>query len=108
MSVQVSTTITLTAGAATIDLTSIGGVSGSGLKVAFFLFKPLGANSMTVAQGASNAYNLGSAANAFTVQPGGELQVQGGGGLPTVSATIKNIAVTGTGTQQAEVVVGFA
>jgi hypothetical protein len=99
--------IALAAGALTIDLTSLAGwgsngttVNGTGLKVQFLRVKNLGANDMTFATGASNGYNFGGP---VTIKPGGFVMIGGNSGLPVISGTVKNIDVTGTGTQTAQV-----
>jgi hypothetical protein len=98
--------IALTAGALTIDLTNLVGwgsngttVSGTGLKVQFLRVKNLGANPMTFATGASSGYNFGGP---ITVQPGGFVMIGGNSALPAIAAGAKNIDVTGTGTQTAQ------
>ena len=97
----------LTAGALTVDLTALAGwgangttVDGTGLKVQFLRVKNLGANTMTFATGASNGYNFGGP---VPVHPGGMVLIAGNDALPDVAAGAKNIDVTGTGAQTAEV-----
>lgn len=103
--------IALVAGALTIDLTALAGysanggtVDATGLKLQFMRVKNLGANAMTFATGGANGYNFGGP---VTVQPGGLVLIAGNSGLPAVAAGVKNIGVTGTGTQTAEVTLIF-
>lgn len=100
-------TAALTAGALTIDLTALTGwganganVDGTTLKLQFFRVKNLGANDMTFSTGASNGYNFGGP---LTVKAGCEALLKFNDNLPDVSATVKNIDVTGTAAQTAEV-----
>lgn len=100
---------TFTAGAITIDLTSIVdafGVtfSGSGLKVqGIVIINPAGNASINVAPGASNGYALFGAGNDITI-PGNAsydtfVVAWLPEGTPDVAGGAKNIDVTGTGTE---------
>lgn len=100
--------LTLTAGAATINLAALTGtngatVDGTGLKVRAFRFRPLGANGMTVVPGASNGIDLFGAASSVTVPTGGCLLQYFANGSPTVASGDRTLDVTGTGTETAEV-----
>jgi hypothetical protein len=58
------------------------------------------ANSIIVKFGAANAYTLGgSAAWTMTLQPGQEFMGFGNGVNTVISASIKNIDISGTGSQ---------
>jgi hypothetical protein len=99
--------IALTAGALTIDLTSLAGwgsngttVNGTGLKVQFLRVKNLGANDMAFTTGATNGYNFGGT---VTVHPGGFVMFGQNNGNPAIASGVKTIDVTGTGTQTAQV-----
>ena len=107
VSLHAGFTLALVAGAKTIDLTNLLGtngatVNGTGLKVQFLRVKNTGANAMTFATGASSGYNFGGP---VTVQPGGFAMIGGNNGLPAIAAGVKNIDVSGTGTQTAQVTV---
>jgi hypothetical protein len=114
-----SDTISLAAGSASLDLTSLAGPSGTtitfdGLKVQLVKIKCPATNSggVTFDVGAANGYNLFGADNAsnesIEVMPGGaELRYIPNNG-EDVDATHKNIDITGTGTDvfQIELVAG--
>lgn len=96
----------LSGGVATINLTALTGTNGiavdfTGLKVQFvkFINPSTNANAITVTFGASNAYLLHGAAFKYILQPGEEVMFKGLSTTPTVSASLKNIDISGTGTQ---------
>lgn len=100
---------TMTAGAATIDLTSLpdsNGVAGqvnfTGLKVNAYKFTNPGANDIVVTEGASNGYPLHGAAFLFRVRPGEEVTYLGADVGTDVAAADRTIDITGTGTQYLE------
>lgn len=102
--------VTLTAGAATIDLTALTGtngvtVNGTGLKPQAVRIKNLGANVMTFKKGAANGHNLFTATDGTVIQPGGHDQTftNDSATIDDIDATHKTWGVTGTGTQTAEV-----
>lgn len=100
--------ITLTAGAATIDLTALtrgngtlAALSMSGLKVVLIKIFAATANTAVVkfTNGAANGYNIfGAAGGDVSVPAGGMLMFYGYTGLAAVSATVKNIDVTSSDT----------
>jgi len=101
--------LTLSGGAATIDLTALPDLAGvqdfTGLKVQAIKFRNPSANVMTISKGASNGYGL-DGGNAFTIPVAPVYQSRPGEflglfpeGTPDVAAGAKNIAVAGTGTQ---------
>lgn len=103
-------TIALTAGAYTIDLTTITGTNGlvqdmTGKKVQLFRFKNLGAASMTIAEGASNGYAMLGASFTFTVPAGGQVMFVFNDNTPDVAAGDRTIDITGTGTQTFELTI---
>lgn len=107
---QASFVLTLTAGAATIDLRSLlgtngGAVDGNGLRVQIVRIKNLGANAMTFAAGAANGYTGVFGATGLTVQPGGSAMVFTNDGGIDIDATHKTWDVAGTGSQTAQVTV---
>jgi hypothetical protein len=103
----------LTAGAATIDLTTLPGltsqetVNGNGLTVQFLKLRNLAtnANSITIVKGASNGYALLGSAMSITLAPGQSLTLNGNAATPAISSTAKTLDLTGTGSQILEVVV---
>jgi hypothetical protein len=100
----------LVAGAKTLDLTALVGtngvaVDGTGLKVQVIKFKNTGTNPMTFAQGGSNAYQLGGANWSQRLLAGQEWIHYGHDLNPDISSTVKNIAVSGTGTETFEVII---
>ena len=97
----------LTAGAATIDLRALtgtngGAVDGNGLKVQMLRVKNLGANNLTLSEGASNGYAIGAG---IVVPPGGHVQFFGADGFPDIDATHKTIDLAGTGAQTSEITI---
>lgn len=101
--------LTLTTGAATIDLTNLSGLNGAvvtglALKIQIIRIKNLGANAMTFVAGASNGYVL---ASTIVVPPSGVAMIYGAGGMAAVGASTKNIDVSGTGSQTAEITIIF-
>lgn len=94
----------LVAGAVTIDLTALTAANGAvldatGLKLQALKVKNLGANNLTINTGAVNGYNFGGSR---IVYPGGTEVIYANGALPAVSATVKTIDLTGTGTQTSQ------
>jgi hypothetical protein len=97
----------LTTGAATIDLRALrtvggGEADGNGLKLQAFYFKNLGANPMTITQGASNPYLPFGTSGSVVVQPGGGFTLFYNDASADVSGTVKTIDVAGTGSQTFE------
>lgn len=102
--------LTLSAGAATIDLRALpatngGTLDGNGLKVQLVKFrnKPENANDITIVKGATNGYNLAGANFSVTLAPDQELTLYLDDKAPDVSGTAKTLDVTGTGSQILEV-----
>jgi len=109
--------LTLSSGAATIDLTSLPGLTsgetltGSGLKAQFikFINKAANANSMTVSKGASNGYGTNAAGTTFSIplSPGQSVTLSLANASPTVGGSAKTIDVAGTGAQVLRVFVAL-
>lgn len=102
--------LTLSAGAAVIDLRALTGtngaiVDGNGLKVQLFRVKNLGANPMTFTFGAATPYPIFGASGLLEVPVGGVVTIYGANNLPAISNTVKHIDVSGTGTQTAEITI---
>lgn len=99
----------LVAGAGTIDLTALPGPGGTqdftGLKVQMIKFKNDAANTITVSQGAANAYTLLGATWSIAVHAGAEVTIKLNATAPAVSGTVKNIDLAGTLTQELKVVI---
>lgn len=100
--------LAMSAGAATLDLTSLpdtagvaGAVDGTGLKVQSYIFRnpEANANNITLTEGASNGYELHG--NGWTVQlrPGELISCQFQDGAPDIASGAKDIDISGTGTQ---------
>lgn len=110
--------VPLTAGAATIDLTALVGLSleevvdGTGLKAQFVKFKnkSSNANLMTVTRGASNGWGPDAAGSAFTIpmSPGQSHLMSLADASIDVAAGDRTIDVSGTGAQvlQIEILLG--
>jgi len=102
--------LTLTTGAATIDLRNLTGtngavIDGNGLKLQLFRVKNLGANVMTFTFGASNPYNIFGSTGILEVPVGGVFMLYGADALPDIGGSAKTIDVSGTGAQTAEVTI---
>ena len=106
---QSSGTLALSAGAGTIDLTSLPDLNGvaaavtfDGLKLATvrFVNPSTNANVMTIAKGASNGHTGLGAAFSIAIQPGAEFQWMGFNNGADVAAGDKTFDVTGTGAQE--------
>lgn len=98
--------VALTAGAYTIDLTSLTGSNGAvqdgtGLRVQMIRVKNLGANAMTFSEGASNGIAL--ACGTFVVPASGITQMYLADASPDIAAGDRTIDVAGTGTQTFEI-----
>lgn len=101
--------LTLSSGAATIDLRDLEGtngasVDGNGLKVQIVRIKNLGANIMTFNNGASNPHNMFSD-DGHTVFPGGHIMIFSNDGGDDIDGSHKTWDVAGTGAQTAEVTI---
>lgn len=97
--------LTLTAGAATINLAALTGangtIDGTGLRVQMIRVKNLGSASMTFSDGASNGIAL--ACGTFIVPAGGIVQMFLNDASPDIAAADRTIDVAGTGTDTAEI-----
>lgn len=96
--------VTLSGGAATIDLTALvsangSAVDGTGLRVQFAKFKNTAAAAMTIVGGASNGYLLFGASGSVVIPAGGELLMKFSDGTTDIDATHKTLDITGTGSQ---------
>lgn len=110
--------VAMTAGAVTIDLTALEGltgeevVDGTGLKAQFIKFKnkSTNANPLSITKGASNGYGLVAAGTAFTVplDPGQSVTFSLDDSAPDIASGARTWDVTGTGSQvlQIHVVMG--
>lgn len=101
--------LTLTAGAATIDLRALTGtngatVDGNGLKPQVVRIKNLGANVMTISAGASNPHNAFTT-DGTVIRPSGHIMLFGNDGDEDIDATHKTWDIAGTGSQTAEVTI---
>lgn len=113
VSATASFLVTLSSGAATIDLTALTGlnsatVNGTNLQVRAIKFRSpsSNANVITVKKGASNGYQIGMAdgANAFNVSipPGGDFSCYLAANGVVISSSAKTLDVSGTGSQTLE------
>jgi len=100
----------LTAGAATIDLSSLTGVNGAtvdgtGLKVQILKIKNKAesANPMSIAPGASNGYDIFGADFKITLQPGQEATLYSNDASPDIGAEDKTLDLAGTAEQECEI-----
>ena len=105
---QASFILTLTAGAATVDLRTLTGtnaatVDGNGLKVQLVRVKNLGANQMTIKVGAATGHTgVFAATNGHPLNSGGVLMIYTNASGDTIDATHKFWDVTGTASQTSE------
>ena len=99
---QLSFTMTLDGGAATLDLTAIpygaGTYDATGKIVIGMQVTNNGANDLVFIEGAANGYAPFTFTNNWFVSPGGVLRYADDGG-PTIAAGVKTIDLTGTGAQ---------
>lgn len=98
--------LTLSGGAATINLAALTGtngatVDGTGLRVQMLRIKNLGANNMTFSEGASNGIAL--VGLPIVVAPSGIVQVYLNDAAPDIASGDRTIDVSGTGAQTAEI-----
>lgn len=96
--------LALSAGAKTIDLTSLTGVNGAtltavGLKLQVWKLKNLGAAVMTFSEGASNGYAALGASFSFKLEAGQQAMFYLTELAPDVASGDRTIDVAGTGSQ---------
>lgn len=109
--------VTMSGGAATINLAALTGltaeevVDGTGLKVQFIKFKSktTNANVLTVTRGASNGWGPDAAGSAFTIpmSPGQSWLMSGADAGQDVASGDRTIDVSGTGSQVLQIFVGL-
>lgn len=109
VTIQASFLLTLTAGAATIDLRALTGtngasIDGNGLQPQIVRIKNLGANTMTISTGASNGH-AAFTADGLAIPPSGHAMLFLNDGTENIDATHKTWDVAGTGSQTAEVTI---
>ena len=107
-------TTTLTAGTASIDMTSMTGTNGatvdaSGLKlqVAKFSAPSTNANTFTVAVGTTNGYEFNGASFNIALSPGAEALFMANDAAPDVAAGAKTFDLSGTAAQTLDCVLVF-
>lgn len=96
-------TVALTAGAATVALTTLAragrtALDLTGLRVLGYVIKNMGSATMTFKGGATNPYAIFVGTTGHTVKAGGLIMQFEPTGFGTVDATHLNVDVTGTGT----------
>lgn len=99
----VSKTLAMTAGAYTIDLSSMTGTNGAavnmtGKAIRIFRIENAGAAAMTIAKGASNGHTGLGATFQAAIPIGGAIQFYLKSGGVAVSGTDKTLDIAGTGT----------
>lgn len=98
-------TFSFTAGAVTIDLTSLTGMNGAAVSLSALkgrgvvIYNPVGNASITVAKGASNGYTGLGSAFSIVIPAGGWFVFYDGGNGVAVSGSDKTLDVTGSGVQ---------
>lgn len=108
----VNFTLTLVAGAKTIDLADLVGsggrpVDGTSKKIISFVFLPQGPSNMVIVPGATNGYHAFGTDFSLTAFTAGGISIDNAAGAPVIDATHKTLDVTGTGTQTAKVQIVF-
>lgn len=102
----------LSAGAATIDLTTLtdanGAVDGTNLKVQVAKFKnPTGNAAMTITFGAATGYLLMGTGWKIILLAGQEFTFYGNDATPDITSLLKHIDIAGTGTQALTCFIGM-
>lgn len=102
----------LTSGSGSIDLTSMTGTNGvtvdaTSLKVQIIKVRASSDNTgaVTLSEGASNGYELAGDSWSVALSPGQELLMYGNDKTPDVGASAKIIDLSGTGTDDVDVIV---
>lgn len=102
----------LSAGAATVDMTSLAGAGANGatvdltgLKVQVLRLKALAtnANPLTVTVGATNGYDLLGAGFNVALKPGQRVDIWGNDLTPDVASGDKTLDLAGTGTESIDI-----
>ncbi len=99
--------VTLSSGAASIDLTSVSGtngaaVNGNGQKVIGFQWVRNGAgesHNISMAAAGSNGYAVGGTGSVIIMPPNSSGVIYFGGSAPVIGGTAKAISLTGTGAE---------
>jgi hypothetical protein len=114
VSKQAAFEVTMSGGAATIDMQALVGalgsiVDGTGLKVQMIKFtnKATNANAITIAEGASNGYELLGGSFTFTLPVGGSALFYLPEGSPDIAANASEIDISGTGSQVLQVAIAM-
>lgn len=99
----------MSSGAGTLDLTALSGtngatVVGTGLKVQAFYFKNPTGNTgpITIEPGASNGYDIFGASGVVVLPVGADIAMCAPEGLADIASGVKNIDISGTGTEALE------
>jgi hypothetical protein len=95
--------VTLSGGAATVNLAALSGtngttVDGTGLKVQAIRVENTGANSLTIAPGASNGIDL-FGTGSLVIPAGGHVVLYSSDGTPDIASGDRTLDLTGTGSQ---------
>lgn len=94
-------------GTVDIDLVALastqGTIVGTGLKLQLIVVNNTAATSINVAQGATNAYTLFGSSNDIDIPAGAKLAFYVPEGLADISASVRNIRITGTAAAVVEV-----
>jgi hypothetical protein len=98
---------TLSGGAATINLRTLLGtnganVDGNGWYPQVILVENLGANPLTIKQGAANGHNAFGSTDGVTIPPGAHAMFFTNSGTHVIDDTHKTWDLTGTGSQQSQ------
>lgn len=102
-------TITMTAGAATVNLAACPGTTAAvdftGDKIRTILLRanPANANPITIVKGATNGYTGAGAAFSLTLDPGKSAAIECNATL--VAAGVRTLDLSGTGAQQLDIIV---
>lgn len=104
----------LTDGTATIDLLSLADTEGNtiattGKKVRAIMISPTDGNTgaVTLTEGASTGYELGGNTWSLALSDGDWALIYLGASAPTISASLKYIDISGTGTESIDLIILF-
>lgn len=104
-------TVTLSGGAATINLASLTGVNGAaqdltGKKIRWLKLKNTGSNTVTISKGASNGYTGFGSAFSLEIKGGGEVLIYCAGNGVAVASGDRTLDLVGTGTDSFSLAIG--
>jgi hypothetical protein len=107
VSAHAASEVSLTAGAATLDLSALTGANGvevdlsaKAVKFAKFMADAENEDAITITPAVSDGYELLGSSFSVTLEPGQEIMLKLADSAPTVGASAKDLALAGTGTDK--------